>query len=422
MSAAERPAGSWWTSRKVVVLTLLGFSSGLPLYLTGRTLQAWMRVEGVDLTTIGLFSLVALPYSLKFAWAPLTDRFVPPFLGRRRGWLLITQIALLVAIAAMALQNPRAGLQLLAVNALVIALFSATQDVVVDAYRTDVLEGREVGPGSAAWVLGYRAALIATGALAFILADRIPWPLVYLVLAGLVLIGIGATLFGPEPAGRGAPETLAQAVVLPFGEFFSRAGGARGALVLLFVVLFKFPDYLAASIATPFLLDTGFSQTEIGAIQGGLGIAVTMAGAVGGAALVARLGINRSLWVIGLLQAISNLGYYLLAIAGKQHWLLVTAVVVENFCAGLVATGFIAFLTSLCNPRFSATQFALLSSLMGVSRDVLVAPAGAVTEAVGWPAFFLITLAAALPGLLLLPVFAPWNRDAPTVAAPHPGP
>jgi PAT family beta-lactamase induction signal transducer AmpG len=406
----------------MVVLALLGFSAGLPLYLTSRTLQAWMRGEGVDLTTIGLFSLVALPYSLKFVWAPLMDRYVPPFLGRRRGWLFITQVALIVAIAGMSLQDPERSLQLLALNAIFIAFFSASQDVVVDAYRNDVLTEREMGVGAATWVLGYRVALIATGALAFVLADRMPWPLVYLVMALLALIGVAATLWGPEPRQQEAPpETFGKAVVLPFREFFTRAGVWRGALVLSFVVLFKLPDYLAASIATPFLLDAKFTQTQIGAIQGGLGIAVTMVGAVGGAALVSRFGINRSLWLIGALQAVSNLGYYVLALAGSRYWLLVNAVVVENFCAGLVATGFVAFLMSLCNPRFSATQFALLSSLMGVSRDVLVAPAGALTEAVGWPAFFLITLFAALPGLLLLPVFAPWNRTSPTVAAPHVG-
>ena len=418
----SEPGKVLWGQRKMLVLALLGFSAGLPLYLTSRTLQAWMRGEGIDLTTIGLFSLVALPYSLKFVWAPFIDRYVPPFLGRRRGWLLCTQVGVLVAIAAMSLQSPERSLQLLALNALLIAFFSASQDVVVDAYRNDVLAEREMGVGAATWVLGYRIALIATGALAFVLADRMPWPIVYLVMAGLVLIGIGATFSGPEPTQRGAPpQSFSEAIVLPFRDFFTRAGVWRGILVLVFVVLFKLPDYLAASIATPFLLDAKFSQTQIGTIQGGLGIAVTMLGALGGAALVSRLGINRSLWLIGVLQAVSNLGYYILAIGGTRYGLLVTAVVIENFCAGLVATGFVAFLMSLCNARFSATQFALLSSLMGVSRDVLVAPAGAITEAVGWPTFFLITLIAALPGLFLLPVFAPWNRTSPTVAAPHVG-
>lgn len=410
-----------WGQRKIAALALLGFASGLPLYLTSRTLQAWMRVAHVDLTTIGFFSLVGLPYSLKWIWAPVMDRYVPPFLGRRRGWLLITQVALLVSIAAMSLHDPATGLRLLAVNAMVVAFLSASQDVVIDAYRTDVLTSREMGAGAAIWVLGYRVALLTTGALAFVLADRMPWPSVYLVLSSLMLVGIASTLFAPEPVLREPPpSTFADAVVLPFREFFTRAGTRRALLVLLFIVVYKLPDYLAASLATPFLLDVGFTQTDIGAIQGGLGIAVTIVGALAGGALVARFDINRSLWLVGVLQAVSNLGYYALALAGKSHAFLVAAIVVENFCTGLVASGFVAFLMSLCDARFSATQFALLSSLMGVSRDVLVAPSGAIAETLGWPGFFLASLFAAVPGLLLLPVFAPWNRRSP-MAAPHEG-
>lgn len=411
---------SWltvWAQRKMVALALLGFASGLPLYLTGRTLQAWMRVENVDLTTIGFFSLVGLPYSLKWLWAPAMDRFIPPFLGRRRGWLLITQVALLIAIAAMSLHDPATGLRLIALNAIVIAFFSASQDIVIDAYRTDVLSSREMGAGAAIWVLGYRVALLTTGALAFVLADRMPWPAVYLVLSTLVLIGVASTLFAPEPVLRAPPpQSFRDAVLLPFREFFSRAGPRRALLVLLFIVVYKLPDYLAASLATPFLLDVGFSQTEIGAVQGGLGIAVTIVGALAGGALIARLDINRSLWLVGVLQAVSNLGYYVLALAGKDHAFLVGAIVVENFCTGLVASGFVAFLMSLCDARFSATQFALLSSLMGVSRDVLVSPSGLIAEATGWPVFFLVSLVAAVPGLLLLPVFAPWNGTDPMAA------
>ena len=406
--------------RKMVVLALLGFASGLPLYLTSRTLQAWMRVERVDLTTIGLFSLVALPYSLKWIWAPLIDRYVPPFLGRRRGWLVITQVGLVLAIAAMSLQNPRLGLQLLAVNALLIAFFSASQDLVIDAYRTDVLSERETGAGAAIWVTGYRVALLATGALAFVLADRMSWPMVYLALSALMAIGIAAAVWAPEPVpAEPAPATFADAVVLPFREFIGRAGPRQALLGLLFIVLYKLPDYLAASIATPFLLDLGFTQTDVGAIQGGLGIVATIVGALASGALVARIGINRALWIVGLLQAVSNLAYYGLALAGKNYPFLVVTIVIENFCTGLVAAGFIAFLMSLCNIRFSATQYALLSSLMGVSRDILVAPAGGIAQSTGWPVFFLITLAAAVPGMLLLPVFAPWRGASRLAAARH---
>ncbi len=407
--------------RKMVVLALLGFASGLPLYLTSRTLQAWMRVEHIDLTTIGLFSLVALPYSLKFLWAPIIDRYAPPFLGRRRGWLVVTQVGLVVVIAAMSLQDPRRGLQLLAINALLIAFFSASQDLVIDAYRTDILSEREAGAGAAIWVTGYRVALLATGALAFVLADRMPWPMVYLALSALMAIGIAAAVWAPEPPqDQPSPANFTEAVVLPFREFVGRAGTGPAMLVLLFVVLYKLPDYLAASIATPFLLDIGFTQTDVGTIQGGLGIVATIGGALASGGLVARVGINRALWIVGLLQAASNLAYYGLALVGKNYSALVATIVIENFCTGLVAAGFIAFLMSLCSVRFSATQYALLSSLMGASRDILVAPAGGVAKATGWPAFFLITLVAAIPGMLLLPVFAPWSGTSRLAAARRP--
>jgi PAT family beta-lactamase induction signal transducer AmpG len=369
-----------------------------------------MTTENVSLTTIGLFSLVALPYSLKFLWSPLLDRFVPPFMGRRRGWLMITQIALIVAIAAMALQDPERALQLLAVNALVIAFLSATQDIAVDAYRTDVLEELEMGAGAAVYVLGYRIALIVTGAVALILADQLPWPVVYLLMAGLMGVGIMAAIFAPEPQLQDRPPaSLREAVILPFQEYFQRSGVLQGALILVFIVLYKLGDALVSNMSTPFLLQVGFSQTDVGAIQGGMGILATIVGVLAGGAVLSRIGINRSLWLFGGLQALSNLVYFILAQIGRNYPFMVLAINVENFCAGLGTAAFVAFLMSLCNQRFSATQYALLSSLMAVSRDILVAPAGRLVDVTSWPVFFLITLVAAIPGLLLLPIFAPWN-------------
>ncbi|HEY9642396.1 MAG TPA: AmpG family muropeptide MFS transporter, partial [Coleofasciculaceae cyanobacterium] len=397
-------------SRKILALSLLGFASGLPLFLTSKTLQAWMTVAGVNLGAIGLFSLVALPYSLKFLWSPLLDRFVPPFLGRRRGWLVITQVALVLAIAAMSLQDPSKTLQFLALNALLIAFFSASQDIAFDAYRVDVLEERETGAGAAITVLGYRVALLVTGSLALILADRMPWTVVYLYLAGLMTLSIGFTLWAPEPERQvRPPETLLAAVKLPFQEFFQRSGIVRGALILLFIVLYKFGDGLVNNMSTPFLLQTGFTQTDIGAIQGGMGLLATLVGALAGGAVLSRIGINRALWVFGGLQALSNLAYLVLAQVGQNYLLMVITINIENFCAGLGTAAFVAFLMSCCNPSFSATQFALLSSLMAVSRDILVAPAGGIAAAIGWAPFFWLTLAAALPGLLLLPICAPWK-------------
>ncbi len=407
---------------KMAALLFLGFSSGLPFILTNDVLKAWLTVEGIDLATIGLFSLVALPYSFKWAWAPLIDRYIPPIFGRRRGWIFLMQIALLVAIAAMALHDPGTSLRLLSVNAFMLAFFSASQDVAIDAYRTDVLDEREMGAGASVFVLGYRIALLVSGAFAFMLADRLSWPVVYGVMALLMLPGMLAAWRAPEPVLLDKPpQTLADAVILPFRDFFQRAGPVMGFLVLLFIILFKLPDYLGASLRAPFLVQTGFSETEIGAILGGIGLGATIFGALFGGAVVAKLGINRSLWIFGLLQAASNLMYYFQAVIGKNNNFLIVTMVVENFCTGLVTAGFVAFLMSLCSIRFSATQYALLSSLMSASRDIVVAPFGGVAESVGWSNYFLITLAAGIPGLLLLPFFAPWNRESPLAAARHPG-
>ena len=407
---------------KMGILLLLGFSSGLPFYLTSKTLQGWMTTAHVDLATIGFFSLVTLPYSLKFVWAPVMDRYVPPFLGRRRGWVLITQILLLLAIAAMSLHDPVQGLRMLAINAIAIAFFSASQDISLDAYRTDVLESREMGAGAAVFVLGYRIAMITTGALAFFLADRITWPAVYLILSSLMLIGIATTFFAPEPVLADAPpRTLGEAVVLPFADFFQRVGIGRAVFVLLFIVLYKYSDSLAGSMTTPFLLQTGFSQSEVGAVFLGVGVIATIAGVVVGGAVIGKLGINKSLWIFVVFQGLSNLTYYGLSLAGKDHAFMVAAIITENFGLGLVTAGMTAYLMSMCNKRFTATQFALLSSLMAASRDILVAPAGKLAEIVGWPGFFLITVVMAIPPLLLLPFIAPWARDVPIGAAPHTG-
>jgi PAT family beta-lactamase induction signal transducer AmpG len=406
---------------KMAILLLFGFSSGLPFYLTSKTLQAWMTTAHVDLATIGFFSLVTLPYSLKFVWAPVMDRYIPPFLGRRRGWVLITQILLLLSIAAMSLHDPQRGLQMLAINAIAIAFFSASQDISLDAYRTDVLQDREMGAGAAVFVLGYRIAMISTGALAFFLADRIQWPAVYLVLSTLLVVGIATTFIAPEPVLSDAPpKTLFEAVVLPFADFFQRVG-ARAALVILFIVMYKYSDSLAGSMTTPFLLQAGFSQSEVGAVFLGVGVIATIAGVIVGGGVMGKVGINRALWIFVVFQGLSNLTYYGLSLSGKNHTFMVAAIVTENFGLGLVSAGMTAYLMEMCNKRFTATQFALLSSLMAASRDILVAPAGKLVESMGWPGFFLITVAMAIPPLVLLPFIAPWSRDVPIGAAPHTG-
>ncbi|MBW4591781.1 MAG: AmpG family muropeptide MFS transporter [Brasilonema angustatum HA4187-MV1] len=405
-------------SRKMAALVLIGFSSGLPFLLTGNTLKAWMTGENVNLGTIGWFSLVSLPYSLKFLWSPLLDRYKLPILGRRRGWLIATQIALIVAIALMASQQPGTALQLLAINAVAIVFLSATQDIAADAYRTDVLEPLEVGAGAGLFVSGYRLAIIVAGALALILADHLPWKSVYLFMALFMVIGIFGTILAPEPKKVSPPESLAQAILLPFREFFQRLGTYQALLSLAFIVLYKLGDAFLSNMSTPFLLKTGFTKTDIGAIQIGMGSIATIVGALAGGSILSRIGINRSLWVFGILQALSNIVYFFLATLGQNYQFMVIAINVENFCGGLGTAAFIGFLMSLCNQRFSATQYALLSSLMAVSRDIIAAPAGAIAEITGWQMFFLISIAVAVPGLLLLPLFAPWNQKPVAIKRP----
>ncbi|MGJ5673498.1 MAG: AmpG family muropeptide MFS transporter [Nostochopsis sp.] len=408
-------------SRKMAALLLLGFASGLPLLLIGNNLKAWMTQEQVDLAAIGWLSLAALPYSLKFLWSPFLDRFTPPFLGRRRGWLIVMQIALIVAIAFMAFQQPKQALQLLGINAIIIAFLSATQDIAADAYRTDVLTELEMGAGAAIFILGYRIALLVAGSLGLILADRMPWSSVYLFMAGMMMIGIFGVLIAPEPQQISPPASLAEAVILPFGEFFQRQGVIKALLILVFITLYKLGDALLSNMATPFLLTIGFTKTDIGAIQVGMGLIATIVGALVGGLVLSRIGINRSLWVFGALQALSNLAYFILAQPQftQNYQLLVVTINIENFCGGLGTAAFVAFLMSLCDQRFSATQYALLSSLMAVSRDILAAPAGAIAKSTGWSTFFLLSIIAAVPGLLLLPVFAPWNPQP--IAMPRPG-
>jgi PAT family beta-lactamase induction signal transducer AmpG len=400
-------------SRKMSAVFLLGFSSGLPFYLTSRTLQAWMTMAGVNLTAIGLFSLASLPYSLKFLWSPLIDRFSVPFLGRRKGWLMVSQVALSAAIAAMALQQPAQALRLVALNALLIALLSATQDLTVDAYTTDVLKPNELGPGAGVKVVGYRAAMILTGAGALIAADHMPWPMVYLLLAALMLAVTILSLRVPEPQLiEKPPASMGEAVRMPFVDFFGRIGNARGTWILAFLVLYRLGDAMISNMTTSFLLQIGFSQTDVGLVQGAMGLTATLAGVVAGAAIMGRIGLNRSLWVFGVLQAASNLAYLALSLAGRSYPLLVATIIVENFCYGMVTAAVVGFLMSLCNPRFSAAQYALLSSVTAIGRDVLAAPSGSMAETAGWPVFFVISLIAGLPGILMLPRFAPWHGAA----------
>jgi PAT family beta-lactamase induction signal transducer AmpG len=400
-------------SRQMASIALLGFASGLPFYLTNRTMQAWLAQDGIDLSTIGFLSLVGLPYSLKFLWAPLLDRYSLPLLGRRKGWILATQFLLAASIAAMAWQEPRTALTALALNAAAIAFFSATQDVTVDAYRVDTLRRDETAAGASVGVLGYRVALIVTGSLAFILAESIGWAAVYLRLGGAMAVVAALTLLVTEPRAARPPETLADAVRDPFAEFVRRIGRWRALWVLSFVILYRLGDALLLNMTTPFLIQTGFSQSDIGYVQGGVGLVATLAGTVAAGAMAGSIGLGRTLWICGGLQALSNLAYLVLAMSGRNYSVMVGAIIVENLCGGLGVAALVGFLTTLCSPRFSATQYALLSSVVAAGRDLLASPAGALAEVTGWGAFFLLSCVLALPGLMLLPVFAPWNAEKP---------
>lgn len=388
-------------SRRVAVVCLLGFSSGLPLALTGGTLQAWMTVSGVDLATIGIFTLVGIPYTWKFLWAPFMDRYVPPFLGRRRGWIAAMQMLLGACIAVMGALDPATMPWALAALALMVAFISASQDVVFDAYRADVLRPQERGIGAAVSVLGYRLAMLVSGALALILSDQIGWQNTYWLMAALMIAAIGATLFGPEPEVQVTPpKTLAEAVVEPLREFFARHGAW---VLLLLIVLYKLGDAFAGSLTTAFLIrGVEFTATEVGAINKGMGLAATLVGVVFGGVLMARLGLFRSLLVFGVLQAISNLTFMWLASVGKDYAVMVLAVGFENLAGGMGTAAFVALLMAMCDKRFTASQFALLSALAAVGR-VYVGPAsGYMVEAIGWTTFFGFTFLMALPGLLLL--------------------
>jgi len=392
-----------YTSPRVAPLLVLGFASGLPLALTSGTLQAWATVEGVPLQEIGFLTLVGTAYTIKFLWAPFVDRFAPPLLGRRRGWMLVTQLLLAVAIMAMGTLSPSSTLMALAVLAVLVAFLSATQDIAFDAYCTDVLRKDERGAGAAIRVMGYRLAMIASGGLALIMADQwIGWGNTYMVMGGLMLLCALATLWAPEPEHIARPpRTLREAVNEPLREFFMRRGAME---VLLLIVLYKLGDAFAGALSTTFLIrGAGFTPTEVGTVNKVLGLAATIIGALAGGSLMARWGLYRSLMAFGLLQAVSNLAYWLIAVSPKNLWLMATGVGIENLCGGLGTASFVGLLMALCHQRFSATQFALLSALSAVGRTYLAGPlTPPLVEYLGWPGFFLLTVAIALPGLVLL--------------------
>lgn len=386
-------------NRRMLVALVMGFSCGLPLLLTLTVLQAWMQEAGVDLTFIGLMSLVGLPYTLKFFWAPLFDRYRLPFLGRRRGWLLTAQVALMAALVWLGCSNPVNHPEGLAAAALAVAFFSASQDIVVDAFRREDLADHELGLGSSLYINGYRAGMLLASGGGLILADHMPFSRVYLIMALCLLPGVITSLLTPEPRVASFPATLRSAVVDPLVEYFSRTDALW---ILAFILLYKIGDTMAAAMTTPFYLDIGFSKTQIGTVVKLFGFWATVGGTLIGGMAMLRLGILRSLWIFGILQAVSTAGFALLAAVGPRLTILSAVIAFENLSAGMGTSAYAAYMASITDKRFTATQYALLTSLMGIPRVIAAAPTGYLATCLGWQGFFLFCVLIAFPGLLLL--------------------
>lgn len=387
-------------SGRMIVAFSMGFSSGLPLLLTGSVLQAWMKEEGVDLATIGLFALVGLPYTLKFLWAPFLDRYQLGHLGRRRGWLLWVQIGLILALMGLGFTEPAVNPINVAGAALLVAFLSAAQDIIIDAYRRESLADHELGLGSSLYVNGYRLGMLLASGGGLIFADYLPFSQVYQLLALVMLIGVITTLLASEPQiFISAPQTMREAVVEPFLEYFRRSDAL---LILLFILLYKMGDSMASHMTVPFYLELGYSTTEIGTIVKGFGFGATIFGSLLGGILMLRIGIYRALWIFGVLQGVSTAGFAVLGAYGYSLLGLALVIVFENLSGGMGTAAYAAFMASLTNKKFTATQYALLSSLMGIPRVIIAAPTGFLAESLGWVPFFSFCAAIAIPGLLLL--------------------
>lgn len=404
-------------NRRMLVCIFTGFASGLPLYLLLNLVPAWLKTEGLSLKAIGAFALIQFPYTWKFLWAPLLDRFgILPVLGRRRSWMLLTQLGLLASIAWLGRLSPTDQLTLVVALTAVIALCSATLDIALDAFRREILDDDELGLGNAIHVNAYRIAGLVPGSLSLILADHLPWSQVFLITAAFMLPGMVMTLMVREPAAaERRPRTLRDAVVEPFHEFFSRHGVRSALLVLAFIFLYKLGDSLCTALATPFYLDMGYSKTEIGVIAKNAGLWPMVIGGILGGIWMVKLGINRALWLFGVVQIVTILGFVWLAWLGPapsdaaRLVVLATVIAGEAVGAGLGTTAFVAYMARTTHPAYSATQLALFTSLMAVPRTFINASAGWLVEGMGWFNFFLLCFMLAIPGMLLLFKVAPWH-------------
>jgi len=396
-------------SRRMVVACIMGYVAGLPLELTGFVLKTWMREQGVDLAVIGLFALVGLPYTLKFLQAPLLDRFSIARLGRRRGWMLIFQSALILSIFFLGRTNPGQAPWLVAIAAFFVTLFSASQDIVIDAYRREDLSDEELGLGSSLYIAGYRLGMLLAAGGGLILADHISFAMVYALMALCLVPGLAATLLTPEPpTPYGTPQTLSEAIIDPFIEYFRRPNAVW---ILAFILLYKIGDTMASSMTAPFYVDLQFTKTEVGTLVKLIGFWAIISGSFIGGILMLRIGINKSLWIFGVLQAVSTAGFAVLSIMGHDLYMLAFVIGFENLTSGMGTSAYAAFMASITNKKFTATQYALLTSLMGIPRVVASSGTGYIAEAFGWNYFFIFCTLIAIPGMLMLVKFAPWHSQ-----------
>lgn len=408
------PQTHWYQelfTRRMLICVFTGFSSGLPLYLLLNLVPAWLKTEQIDLKAIGLLSLVQFPYTWKFIWSPLIDRYPILNLGRRRGWMLLSQLALIIAIASLGFFSPQTSLWTIAYLAFGVAFFSASQDIVLDAYRREILSDHELGLGNSVHVNAYRIAGLVPGSLSLILADHLPWHWVFPITALFMLPGLMLTLLCKEPASSSVPRTLREAVIEPFHEFIQRQGVQNALLILAFIFLYKLGDSMATSLATPFYQDIGFSKTEIGLIAKHAGLWPSVIGGMLGGIWMLQLGINRALWLFGIVQILAIFGFYWLAGVGHDRVALGFAIGFEAFGVGIGTAAFIAFIARTTDPRYTATQFALFTSLAAVPRTFFNASTGWLVEAMGWQNFFLLCALLAVPGMLLLFKVAPWQSE-----------
>jgi len=397
-------------NRRMVVCIFLGFTSGMPLYVLFQLVPAWLRSSGVDLGTIGLFALVSLPYTWKFLWSPLMDRFTPPFLGRRRGWALITQLSLLVTIGLLGSFDPAESLKAIVFLVFLVALFSASQDIVIDAYRRELLADDELGSGTSLFINAYRLSSLVPGSLSLILSDHLPWSMVYWITGAFMLVGVVTSFIIREVSDDSmAPHNMREAVVDPFREFFARDGIKAGLAILAFMFLYKLGDNMATALATPFYLDMGFSRTEIGSIAKVAALWSAIAGSIIGGAAMLKLSINKSLWIFGFVQMFTILGFAWLSVIGHDPLALFVVVSAEYLGVGLGTVALTAYIARETSRAFTATQFALFTSLIAVPRTFANASTGFLIEGMGYTSFFLLCTALAIPGMLMLFKAAPWR-------------